>query len=115
MAVIVPCVHVTQLSTPPRTPPVDQDEIRLGGDQQRVVSPFNRLLDGDELGGRAPAAKGGHGGGHGHGHGHGGPTAPITQATKIWFGMGFAIETMFDVASDTLLAKYYSGAVRGGC
>jgi hypothetical protein len=33
----------------------------------------------------------------------------VTRKVKVLFGMGFCIETMFDVSSDTLLAKFYAG------
>ena len=80
-----------------RFPSLCMEEVQLHGlggrdrGNDRVVSPFNKLVD------DAPP----------HGHTH--SATPITVGTKVVFGLGFAIETMFDVASDTLLAKFYSG------
>ena len=72
--------------------------VAAGGSRSEVVvSPFNRLAD------EAPS--------NGHGGHGGGAHTPITTGTKLVFGLGFCIETMFDVASDTLLAKFYAGAV----
>ena len=67
-----------------------------GNSDDSVLSPFSKLVD-------AVQARSGHGG---HNNAH---SLPITTGVKLVFGLGFCVENMFDVASDTLLAKYYSG------
>ncbi len=72
--------------------------LALGSRSDQVVSPFNKLVD------DSPSKV------H-HGHGPSSAThTPITTGIKLVYGLGFCVETMFDVASDTLLAKFYSGA-----